>query len=277
MNIKKKAAPMPVASSDLQSLRQSISKIGRDGNLRAMDPAAKTTVTGHASLDQALGGGLARDALHEVSPQSPNDLAAATGFALGLIGRFAQERDWVWIGEEMTRHEGGRVYGPGLKNFGIDPARLLLVAPRGAEDGLKAAEDALRCAALGAVLFEPWRHPKQLDLVALRRLTLAAEESRVPLIILRHGGQNLPGSLRTRWRVAAAPSEGRETMGHPRFTLTLLLNRQKGAKSASGIWTVEWSHGERLFRPADSVDHFSASIDRSIASSDSFHSHEKSA
>lgn len=268
---------MPVASPDLQSLRQSISKIGRDGSLRAMDPVMKKAPLGHSAMDQALGGGLARDALHEVAPQSPSDLAAATGFALGLIGRFAQERDWVWIGEEMTRHEGGRVYGPGLKNFGLDPARLLLVAPRGAEDGLKTAEDALRCAALGAVLFEPWGHPKQLDLVALRRLALAAEENTVPLIILRHGGQNLPGSLRTRWRVAAAPSEGRETMGHPRFRLTLLLNRQKGAESAGGIWTVEWSHGERLFRPADSVDHFSASFDRSIASSGSFHTYEKSA
>ena len=268
---------MPLASSDLQSLRQSISKIGRDGSLRAMDPVTKKVPTGHGAIDQTLGGGLARDGLHEIAPHSPSDLAAATGFALGLIGRLAQGRDWVWIGEDMTRHEGGQAYGPGLKNFGLDPTRLLLVAPRVANDGLKAAEDALRCAALGAVLFEPWGHPKQLDLVALRRLALAAEENTVPLIILRHGGQNLPGSLRTRWHVTATPSEGRERVGHPRFRLTLLLNRQKGAESAGGIWTTEWSHGERLFRPADSVDHFSASIDRSMASSDSFHSYERSA
>ena len=268
---------MPVASSDLQSLRQSISKIGRDGSARQMDPVSKKMPTGHPAIDQVLGGGLARDGLHEVAPQSPSDLAAATGFALGLIGRLAQGRDWVWIGEEMTRHEGGQAYGPGLKNFGLDPARLLLVAPRGAEDGLKAAEDALRCAALGAVLFEPWGHPKQLDLVTLRRLALAAEENTVPLIILRHGGQNLPGSLRTRWRVAAAPSEGRDSVGSPRFALTLLLNRQKGASSAGGIWTTEWSHGERLFRPADSVDHFSASADRQSKTSETSRFYDQSA
>ncbi|MEY4091337.1 MAG: hypothetical protein RLZZ496_519, partial [Pseudomonadota bacterium] len=98
---------MPIASSDLQSLRQSISKIGRDGSARPMDPVSKKMPTGHPAIDQALGGGLGRDALHEVVPQSPSDLAAATGFALGLIGRLAQGRDWVWIGEEMTRHEGG--------------------------------------------------------------------------------------------------------------------------------------------------------------------------
>jgi len=259
---------MPVASSDLQPLRQSISKIGRDGNARPMDPVSKKMPTGHPALDHVLGGGLARDALHEVVPQSPSDLAAATGFALGLIGRLAQGRDWVWIGEEMARHEGGQAYGPGLKNFGLDPARLLLVAPRVAEDGLKAAEDALRCAALGAVLLEPWGHPKQLDLVALRRLSLAAEENTVPLIILRHGGQSLAGSLRTRWRVAAAPSQGRESVGNPRFALTLLLNRQAGAQGAGGSWTTEWSHGERLFRPTDSVDHLSASADRQAETPD---------
>ena len=55
------------------------------GSLRAMDPVVKKAPLGHPAIDQVLGGGLARDGLHEVAPQSPSDLAAATGFALGLI------------------------------------------------------------------------------------------------------------------------------------------------------------------------------------------------
>lgn len=253
---------MSIASFNLQSLRQSIAKIGRDGGRSLTASFGKKTPTGHAALDQTLGGGLAPNAVHEIIPSRPTDLAAATAFALGLVTRFTGARDWVWIGEEMTRREGGHVYGPGLKNFGLDPARLLLVAPHAIDDALKAAEDALRCAALGAVLFELWGNPKQLDLVAWRRLALAAEDTPVPLICLRHSAHEGSGSVRTRWSVAAAPSHGHIDMGGPRFALSLVLNRQIGAGGAHGSWITEWSYGERLFRPADSVDHLSLSADR---------------
>ena len=42
---------------------------------------------GIAAIDAALGGGLARGALHEIAAASEAHLAAATGFALGLAAR----------------------------------------------------------------------------------------------------------------------------------------------------------------------------------------------
>ena len=42
---------------------------------------------GIAAIDEALGGGLARGALHEIAAASEAHLAAATGFALGLAAR----------------------------------------------------------------------------------------------------------------------------------------------------------------------------------------------
>src|SRR5258708_5657808 len=39
---------------------------------------------GVASLDQALAGGLAAGALHEIGPAAPGDGGAATGFAIAL-------------------------------------------------------------------------------------------------------------------------------------------------------------------------------------------------
>ena len=40
------------------------------------------------ALDSALGGGLADDGLHEITPAEPQDGAAAMGFALALAARF---------------------------------------------------------------------------------------------------------------------------------------------------------------------------------------------
>ena len=252
---------MHSASSPLRFLRQAIDRIGRDGGVRRTGRASGRVATGHGAIDTVLGGGLKRGAIHEVMPAATRDLTAATGFALGLIARMAEGRDWLWIGEDKARLEAGQAYGPGLKQFGLDPARLILVAPRTAEDGLKASEDALRCAALGAVLFEPWGDPKRFDLVALRRLALAAEESDVPLLLLRSGGRGSIGATHTRWHISTAPSGAETAPGHPRFAVALLLNRQTGAGGPGGSWITEWCHGERLFRPANPVDLFSASFD----------------
>lgn len=251
------------ASPTLHSLRQTLAAIGRDGARRDEGQSRKRVLTGHSDIDAILGNGLISGALHEILPQKPGDLAAATGFALGLVRRLAGPGDWIWIREDQTTREAGKPYGPGLKGFGLDPARLLLVTTRDTQDALKAAEDALRCNALGAVLLEPWGDPKALDLTATRRLTLAAEDSGVPLILLRSGGKNASGAARTRWVTTAIANEPGEGTGRARWSVALVLNRQSGAGGPGGTYSVEWSHDERFFRPADSVGHFSPSADGS--------------
>ncbi len=251
---------MRPASSTLHSLRQSIALIGRDGARHENGRSQERVQTGYEAVDQALGGGLMRGALHEILPQKPNDLAAATGFCLGLVARSTGARDWIWIREDQTLREAGQPYGPGLVGFGLDPARLLLVATRNTQDALKAAEDALHCHALGAVLFEPWGDPKSLDLTTTRRLTLASEDSSVPLIILRSGGRSASGTARTRWIVTSKMSASVEEPGIPRWSIDLVLNRQSGARGGVRTWVMEWRYDECLFRPTDSVGHLSASI-----------------
>ena len=68
---------------------------------------------GVAAIDAALGGGLARGALHEIAAVSEAHLAAATGFALGLAAH-APSRRFVWLAEDMALAESGAPYGPGL-------------------------------------------------------------------------------------------------------------------------------------------------------------------
>ena len=53
---------------------------------------------------------------------------------------------------------------------------------------LRTAADALACDALGAVVLEVWGEARQLDLVASRKLTLAAQASGVTALAAAGGG-----------------------------------------------------------------------------------------
>ena len=80
-----------------------------------------------------------------------------------------------WLAEDMTLAENGAPYGVGLDSCGLKPERLLVVNVAHRGDLLWAMEEALRCRAVGTVIGEI-RH-SALDMVALRRLSLAAAES----------------------------------------------------------------------------------------------------
>ncbi|MCB4768440.1 hypothetical protein LGR54_07480 [Ancylobacter sp. Lp-2] len=202
---------------------------------------------GAPRADAALGGPLACGALHEVFAAEAGDMAAAAGFALTLglraaAGRPAGDgRPLLWVRQETVDTEVGRLAATGLRALGIDPAQLLLVRAPGAEAALRAADDAARCSALGAVILEPWGEPKALDLTATRRLALRAGESGVPLLLLRPNGRPGPSAGATRWQIRATPSRplAGEAPGAPGFLVELLRHR---AGHAGGSWHLEWNH-----------------------------------
>lgn len=253
----------------LSALRRRIAAIGADGQSRALAETAPRLPLGHPGADRALGGGLATGALHEMRPAEPGDMAAATGFALAVAARLCRRgaeartphaRSWLWIRQDLAGRETGEPYGPGLAAFGVDPARLVLVAAADAREALRAAEEGLRCAPLGCVLLEPWGSAKALDLTAMRRLALAAEASGVTLLMLRTGTHDAaaadgPGGAMTRWSIAAAPSRPAQALGalpalgRPAFVTTLLRNRQTGRLGDDGRWTLEWIPDEHSLAP----------------------------
>src|SRR5450755_1478719 len=136
---------------------------------------------GIAAVDEALGGGLARGALHEIAAPGEAHLAAATGFALGLAAR--GRAGVLWIAEDIALAESGALHGPGLDAFNLAPERLLTVAAAHRRDLLWAMEEALRCRAIDAVIGE-LRHG-ELGAVAVRRLSLAAANSGALALLLR--------------------------------------------------------------------------------------------
>src|ERR1700721_1841733 len=121
---------------------------------------------------------------------------------------------------------------------------------RAADSALRTAADALACDALGVVVLEVWGETRQLDLVASRKLTLAAQASGVTGLVLRVAAEPQPSTAETRWIVRAAPwPPGAlwSAWGAPVFDAQLVRNRH----GPVGRWIMEWKCDECLFeKPA---------------------------
>lgn len=126
---------------------------------------ARAVRTGLDALDRALPhGGLPTRAVTEVLFGAPG--AGAMSLALGVAGRAAGDgRPVVVVDSE------GDLYPPAVARVGLSVEQLLVIRPRRAADGVWAADQSLRCPAVGAVVVRVGKlGPSQS-----RRLQLAAE------------------------------------------------------------------------------------------------------
>jgi protein ImuA len=227
--------------STLASLRGSIARIETPEEVQATNRVA----LGHASADAMLRGGLAAAALHEVFAAG-HQSGAATGFIAGLAGRLSPRRPLVWVRQDFSDLESGALSMSGLAELGLDPRLLVTVRAADVDAALRTAADALACDALGAVVLEVWGNVRQLDLVASRKLTLAAQASGVTALLLRIAATAIPSTAETRWIVRAAhspPGTAASAWGAPRFDAELIRNRH----GPVGRWIMEWKCDECLF------------------------------
>jgi protein ImuA len=232
--------------SSLAALRRMIA--GLEGRRQGMDHTLFPT--GHGALDASLGGGLARGKVHELFGAEEDDSSACAAFAI-LLALLAGGggAPLLWLRTDAAQRRGGAPYGPGLVDLGVDPVRLLVATMPDDAMLLRAAADALRCAALGAIVVECWGNPRILDLTASRRLTLAAEARGVTALLLRLNAQPGPSAAETRWCVAAAPSTPlpADAPGRSAFDLTLLRRRS----GPDGLrWHLEWNRDRCCFEEA---------------------------
>lgn len=247
-----------VRTNTLATLRGSIERIEAHGDAYRSDRVA----LGHADADATLQGGLAIGAVHEVFAEAGRQSAAATGFVAGLAGRAAARRPLVWVRQDFTEIESGALSMSGLAELGLDPCLLVTVRAADVDTALRTAADALACEALGVVVLEVWGEARQLDLVASRKLTLAAQASGVTGLLLRVSAEPQPSTAETRWIVRAAhsppaahlvpaaplmPAAPWSAWGAPVFDAQLVRNRH----GPVGRWIMEWKCDECLFeKPA---------------------------
>ncbi|MCA6125092.1 DNA repair protein [Bradyrhizobium sp. WSM 1704] len=232
--------------STLASLRGSIARIEAPMDA-GMDTGLPNRIAlGHAGADLMLRGGLAPAALHEVFADGGHQAGAATGFIAGLAGRLSPRKPLVWVRQDFSERENGALSMNGLCELGLDPRLLVTVRAADVDAALRTAADALACDALGAVVLEVWGNVRQLDLVASRKLTLAAQAAGVSALLLRIAATPIPSTAETRWIVRAAhspPGSAASSFGAPRFDAELVRNRH----GPVGRWIMEWKCDECQF------------------------------
>lgn len=229
-----------------------------EGQHRRVEPML--AATGHAGIDAALGGGLARGRLHELYAHEPDDASSTAGFAAMLALMLAANSSAVgapggaivWLRQDQAQRRGGGLYAPGLVDIGLDPARLIVGVLADPLAMLRAAAEVVRCQEVAVAVIELWQRPRELDLTASRRLAIATEHSGVSALMLRVDADPTPSAAWTRWQVAAAPSAALEANapGHPALDIRLVRQR---SRPAEGRWQVEWDREAGIFRDGGSI------------------------
>ena len=132
------------------------------------------------------------------------------------------------------------LHAPGLGALGFPAERLIQVCARDEAEALAVMEDALRTPGVAAVFGEV----AEVDLVAGRRLQLAASRARRPVSCCAGARsaartrEHLSSAAATRWTVAPSPSEprpGEPGLGAPRWRVR--LERCRGGRT--GDWILE--------------------------------------
>jgi protein ImuA len=235
---------MPAASLPeiLNHLRQTVAETSPIG--RKIEEN-QSIVLGIKEVDTALGGGLSRAALHELSPLAPIHRGAAVGFALALAIRAGgPAKSVLWLQTDFLKHETGGFYGPGFGFFGLSTDRLIILRAKRSADVFWAMEEALKCRAVGSVIAELSHDP---DLTATRRLALAAREGGGNGFLLHLQNSFVPSATATRWEISSLPGirDGFGGLGATAFTAALLKNR----RGPCGRWNIRWDHAH-AFAPA---------------------------
>lgn len=229
--------PSPLRSRDdiVAALRRSIPAIIREeskGNFFSF---------GIPAIDEQVPGeGLAREGFHEIRYGPAGDMPAALGFLAALLFHVPKDRPVFFIASQSTSH--GRLHGHGLKSLGLDPASLILVETDAEAETLWAIEEALRSQSPGAIAATLAR---PLDFKKSRRLSLAARNAALPLLLSGPGLASGTSAASTRWRIAPAPA-GLDEFGLIRCTRwSVTLERCRNGWP--GEWLMEWDHASHRF------------------------------
>lgn len=152
-------------------------------------PGRRGLATGFPELDLGLPeGGWPRGALSELLYEGEG--GGELGLVMPALARLSRAGRWtVWVNPPWVP------YAPALAQYGLVPARQLVVRPSSPADTWWTLEQALRCGDCGAVLGWPGAAGDRV----LRRLQLAAEETGTWGVLFRPtlwSRQSSPAALR---------------------------------------------------------------------------------
>jgi protein ImuA len=182
-----------------------------------------------------------------LAPAAGHELPFPYGLGEAGIRDTGRTGGLVWIRQAALAREHGRLSGRGLAGFGIDPGRMLLVEAKGRVEALQAAEEASRASGLAAVIAEL----DDMDFTASRRLGLACEASRTPLVLVFPHTRSGATAAQGRWRVSARPSAPHEhdarAPGRPAWRAILEKSRLQPGK-AGRVFDLEYDDATPCLR-----------------------------
>ncbi|WDR00037.1 hypothetical protein PSC71_04405 [Devosia sp. J2-20] len=236
---------LPDRQQRLAALRDTIADIERKPALAEARPLLRNDASGFPMP----AGGL----LQEVFADERRHTGAALGFALAqarsLISTSRPAVIYLHLAKEGQ--EMGLPYGPGLISFGFDPDALVLVRAANMTELLWAAEEAIACRAVAAVVADIAGHQKMLDFTASRRLGLRTTNAGSSMLLLRYGTGREASAAHLRWRVTPVLSAARRfdalAPGAPRWQVQL----EKGVlRDSQTQWLLGWTQDGLTTRDA---------------------------
>lgn len=219
-------------------------------------PSRATWKVGLENVDEYLPvNNLCRNGLHEIVPGEYGDEAAATGFTLSLLKQYLtlegrpQTGSILWCQNAEEISEKGRLQGSGIARFGIDPDRIIFAEAKNTRETLWVLEEAASCADICAIIGEVG----SVSFTETRRLTLAAQEAGIPLLLIRNPKYLMGTNANTRWRVSSTVGQpdlfDPKAPGNPTWQVELI--RCRGGRPNE--WCLEWSYETHRFALAAGV------------------------
>ncbi|MEQ8405855.1 MAG: hypothetical protein RKE49_12215 [Oceanicaulis sp.] len=256
-----RAAPARRAGpARLAALKAKIAALEAEGNTfvqpgrpRLEAPRSDPAAAGEDRLAQFR----AKAGLHDLRPETYLDAPAAYAFAVRWLAGLAPDRLLVWVRAAGERRlDFGAPSPDGLKQAGVDPARLMRIDARPGADALWAMEEALKA---GALVFGEAGAAKGYDLTASRRLHAAAKANGGQILVARAHDADGTSAALTRWRIAAAPGAPAPWRGAGGLSglgsrkLIAVLERRRGG--APDRFELEWDDDAlRRLEPAALAD-----------------------
>lgn len=190
-------------------------------------------------INQAFpGGAFPVGAVHELLPESPEQVAAGQGFLAALLPELVGTEGLVcWICAQR------QVYPPALTQFGLAADRIIFLELTRPVDRLWALEEMLRCKSIPAVVADV----EAVSFVQSRRFQLAVEASGTTGFLLRSpAAKRTPLSTIASWRVSPVKSrlpDGLPGVGYPGWRVELARVRN----GRPGAWNLFWESRRFVF------------------------------
>jgi protein ImuA len=172
-------------------------------------------------------------AVHEFFCTNDETASASAAFVSAILSSLmCNGGATVWISEKPL------IFPPALRQFGVDPAKVIFIHPKKQKDLLFVTEEALKCESITAVVSDI----KEISFTESRRFQLGVEQSNATGFLIRTNPKNLSTSSVTRWKIKSIATEENDLPGllFPRWNVELLKVRN----GKPGSWQLEWNGGK---------------------------------